>query len=362
MQGKRWAAAGWRAGAFCAFWLLVSLAFAGQMYLTQVKLGRPVSWGLALRSNLADWLTFAALSVPAVRFSSRFSLGAAPGRLLVPLHLLAAVVFALAWVFLRAGVAAVAEGRGYAETVRYALAATLAFNVLVYGVLAMGANAVRFYRRLRDRERRSLELERRLAEARLLALRSQLNPHFLFNALHGVSALMYRDVDAADTMLVKLSDLLRQALNRPEGQFNSLRDELAFLDRYLDVEMIRFGGRLRVRRSLDPDALNALVPTLILQPLVENSLKHGIEPKVAGGSITLRALRTQAGRLRLEVEDDGVGLKPGKTAAGGIGTANSRARLKELFGPAATLEFLPGSVGGFCSAIEMPWREAAPAP
>jgi two-component system, LytTR family, sensor kinase len=345
-----------RAAAYVAFWLLVSVAFAGQTYLTQYKVGNPVGWTFAFGRSLADWATFGVLAYPAHRFALRFPFGSGPWRLLGPLHFAAAVVFALGWVFLRAAAATLVEGASYRETVRYALVATLAFNMLVYGVIAVVANAMRFYSRLRERELRGLELEKRLAEARLLALRAQLNPHFLFNALHGVSALMYRDVDAADTMLVKLSDLLRHALNRPEGQLTTLGDELAFLDRYLEVESIRFGGRLRVVRDISPEVAEALLPTLILQPLVENALKHGLEPKVGGGTITLRAHPTGGGRCLLEVEDDGRGMAPGRSLEGGIGTSNSRARLRELYGAAAEMTSRPGAGGGLCVSITLPLR------
>lgn len=204
-----------------------------------------------------------------------------------------------------------------------------------------------------------MELERRVTEARLLALQMQLNPHFLFNSLHGVSALMYRDVDAADRMLVKLSGLLRHALDRTDAQKVPLRVELAFLDRYLELEQIRFGGRLTVRQEVEDAAAAALVPNLVLQPLVENALKHGIEPQIRPGIITLRCRIVQGNRLRLEVEDNGRGLAPGQNAAGGIGTANTRSRLDQLYGRAASVAFEPGSDGGLRVILEFPLERTA---
>jgi two-component system, LytTR family, sensor kinase len=346
----------WIPVAFTVFWTFVGLAFAGQLYLTQAKLGSPVTWRFAVTRSLADWYAFAVLSLPAIAFARRFPLGSAPLRLLAIVHLVASLVFSLVWMLLRAGIAVRLEHKPFAETLRHALVATLFFNLLVYWVVVAVTHAVGFYRSLRERERRTLELEKHVTEARLLALQMQLNPHFLFNALHGVSALMYRDVDAADRMLVKLGDLLRHALARSDAQRVPLRDELAFLDRYLELEQIRFDGRLSVCSEISDAARDALVPNLILQPLVENALKHGIEPQVKPGVITLRATILDGRLLRLEVEDNGRGLAPGKSAEGGIGTANSRARLAQLYGRRGQINFLPGEDGGLRVMMEIPFE------
>jgi len=324
------------------------------MYLTQAKVGSPVSWQFALSRSLADWYTFALLSVPAIVLAGRFPLGSAPLRLLVILHLLASLVFSLVWMLLRAGLTVGLDGTSFAETLRYALVATLVFNMLVYWVIVVATHAADLYRQGRERERRELELERRLAEARLRALQMQLNPHFLFNALHGVSALMYRDVDAADTMLVRLSELLREALHRTDEPWVPLRDELSFLERYLAIELIRFSGRLTVRREVDQGTLELRVPNLILQPLVENAIKHGIESEARPGVITLRAHTTETGGLRLEVEDNGRGYDPEKPVTSGIGLANCRDRLEQLYGNRASLELHPGQDGGLRVVLELP--------
>ena len=340
--------------AFVLGWTLVGLAFAGQLYLTQVKVGAPVTWKFALIRSLADWYTFALLSLPAIQLARRFPLGSAPLHLLVILHLLASVVFSLVWMLLRAGLTVWLDGKPFGETLRYALVATLVFNMLVYWVVVVATHAAELYQQTRLRERRELELERRLTEARLQALQMQLNPHFLFNALHGVSALMYRDVDAADTMLVRLSELLREALHRTDRPWVALRDELSFLDRYLGIELIRFSGRLTVRREIDGDTLDLRVPNLILQPLVENAIKHGIEPQARPGTITLRSRMLGPGRLRLEVEDNGKGYDPAKPVDSGIGLTNCRDRLDQLYGEEAILELQAGSAGGLRVVLEFP--------
>jgi LytS/YehU family sensor histidine kinase len=165
---------------------------------------------------------------------------------------------------------------------------------------------------------------------------------------------MYRDVESADAMLIRLSDLLRHALDRSTQQRVPLRDEFGFLDRYLALELMRFGDRLSVCREVDEGLLDALVPNLILQPLVENAIKHGLEPLTRAGTITLRARQTQEGFLRLEVEDDGRGLEESPAVPEGIGTGNTRARLAQLYGGRARFHLERAVHGGVLARIEIP--------
>ncbi len=335
----------------------MGLAFAAQMFLTQAKVGSPVTWQFALSRSLADWYTFAVLSLPAIFLTRRFPLGSAPLHLLVSLHVIASVLFSLVWMLLRAGMAVGLDAKPFGETLRYALVATLVFNLLVYWVVVVATHAVELYQQSREREHRELELKRRLAEARLRALQMQLNPHFLFNALHGISALMYRDIEAADAMLVRLSELLREALRRSDEPWVPLQDELSFLDRYLAIELIRFSGRLSVQREVAPETLGLPVPNLILQPLVENAIKHGIEPLIRPGIIIVRSQRSGPETLRLEVEDNGPGYDPHKPVQSGIGLVNCRNRLEQLYGGKAILELQPGRHGGLRVVIELPVGE-----
>ena len=244
----------------------------------------------------------------------------------------------------------------FGEVLRYVFVATFFFNVLVYWVVATGTHAVAYAESLRERERRLLELEGLLISARLEALQMQLNPHFLFNALNGIATLMHRDVDRADSLLMKLAGLLRHVVDRGPETRVRLRDELDFIDRYLALEQMRFGDRIQVRREIDPTTLLALVPNLLLQPLVENALQHGLEPKPEGGVVTLRASRAANGRLRLEVGDNGCGLPAGAEAAGGVGTANVRARVRQLYGRAGSVVFGPAKGGGLWVTLELPWE------
>ncbi len=194
------------------------------------------------------------------------------------------------------------------------------------------------------------EQERLLLQARMAALQNQINPHFLFNTLNSISSLVRFDPDTAREMILKLATILRRLLNSTDS-FVPLHEEVAFIDNYLDIEVVRFGrDKLKVIKELDPASLEAMVPSMILQPLVENSIKHGLAPKVEGGSITLRS-RLIKSRLVIEVEDDGVGMGSAPlvaqmtTAGAGIGMANVAERLKVLYGDAAKM-MIDGREGG----------------
>src|SRR3954452_21197319 len=182
-------------------------------------------------------------------------------------------------------------------------------------------------------EKKLEEQERLLAEPRLPALTSQINPHFLFNTLNSVSSLIRTDPHMARVMVVKLSKVLRRLLRKHEN-FSTLRDELSFIEDYLSIEVVRFGDKLRFEKDVDDNTLDMLVPSMLLQPLVENSIKHGLSSKVEGGTIRIRGHRSES-RLHLMVEDDGVGIPESKLATlleHGIGVSNVNERLKVLFG------------------------------
>lgn len=181
-------------------------------------------------------------------------------------------------------------------------------------------------------EKKLEEQERLLVEARLAALTSQINPHFLFNTLNSVSSLIRTNPDQARVMVVKLSKVLRRLLRKHET-FSPLRDELSFIEDYLSIEVVRFGEKLRFEKDVSDDTLDILVPSMLLQPLVENSIKHGLSSKVEGGTIRIRAGRSDS-KLLLLVEDDGVGIPESKLASlldRGIGVSNVNERLKVLF-------------------------------
>lgn len=220
------------------------------------------------------------------------------------------------------------------------------------------AHALCFYERAKAREVREAELESRLARARLEALRMQLNPHFLFNTLNSIASLIQEEPNAAEEMIEALSDLLRLTLRSSDTQEVTLREELQFLDRYLHIEQTRFGGRLQVEKVVDAGLLDAVVPILILQPLVENAVKHGIETQLGPGSVKI-SIERSGKDLSLAVVDDGRGVKPGRESLKeGVGLNNTRARLKELYGEQAALEVHPGKERGFAVEMRIPLRMA----
>jgi signal transduction histidine kinase len=234
-------------------------------------------------------------------------------------------------------------------------------HLAAYWVSVSLTSAWQQRRRAEERERKALELTAGLSQAKLDALRLQLQPHFLFNTLNAIATLVHRDPDAADEMITSLSDLLRLSLETTTAEV-SLRRELELLERYLAIERVRLGDRLRVDQTIAPDTLDAAVPPLMLQTLVENAIRHGLEPRSAPGTVTIRAAR-DADKLRLTIADDGRGLPAAdaQTERRGIGLANTEARLRELYGDDGRIRLLAPETGGVRVELELPWR-AAPAP
>jgi sensor histidine kinase YesM len=238
-------------------------------------------------------------------------------------------------------------------------------NVLLYWLIIGLYHTYDYYCRYRERERHAAELELRasqletqLARAQLDALRMQLQPHFLFNTLNTISVLMDEDVSTANRMLLRLSDLLRLALKNPTDQENSLREEMDFLRKYLEIEQTRFQHRLRVQIDIDSDALDARVPNLILQPLVENAIRHGVSPRATESTIAIRARRFN-GCIQLQVSDDGSGFEAKLQGGGnGIGLANTRARLEKLYGAAHSFELSSANDHGTQVTITIPFVAA----
>jgi sensor histidine kinase YesM len=195
-------------------------------------------------------------------------------------------------------------------------------------------------------------------EARLTALQTQLNPHFLFNTLHAISSLVERDPRGVRRMIARLSELLRLTLERTEQQEVPLEQELAFLQRYLEIMQIRFQGSLEVETQVDPVVNEALVPTLILQPLVENAVKHGVSKVDGGGRIAVSA-RREGDRLVLSVRDNGPGLDGTDATESGLGLRNTRARLEHLYGAAQSLTLSALPDGGLIAEVRLPFHTRA---
>jgi LytS/YehU family sensor histidine kinase len=231
------------------------------------------------------------------------------------------------------------------------------WNNLFQATLFVGvAHAIYFAVRAGERERHAAQLQAQLSDARLAALSSQLNPHFLFNALNSTAELVHRDPVAADCMIVGLSALLRNSLESASSPQVPLDQELRLLGHYLDIEKIRLGERMQVQWQVEADARAALVPPLLLQPLVENAVRHGLGRRLGAGTIRVLASR-EGGRLRLEVHDDGAGQVAGNGNGSGfgIGLGATRQRLQELYGSEASLELLSSPVGTVARLL-LPFR------
>ncbi|HEV2207144.1 MAG TPA: histidine kinase [Verrucomicrobiae bacterium] len=229
------------------------------------------------------------------------------------------------------------------------------FSIPIYWVIVSIVHTLNYYRRSEERALQASELNSRLTEAKLQALRTQLHPHFLFNTLNAISTLIHKDPHAADEMLANLSELLRATLDTSQQEI-TLRQELSFLDRYLEIQLARFGDRLRVEKEIDTTALEGLVPTLILQPLVENAIRHGIEPQSGTGRLSIRAHRAGA-NLEIDVEDNGPGFRNDSVPQEGIGLANTRARLQELYANDARLVLKTKTDSGCSVEIILPFHQ-----
>jgi two-component system, LytTR family, sensor kinase len=225
--------------------------------------------------------------------------------------------------------------------------------IAVAGIVAF----IEARRRGREAALEQARLRAEVAEQRLVALTGQLQPHFLFNTLQNISALIHRDAEAADEMLAKLSELLRDLLRHRDHVLVPLADEIRHTGTYLDIARVRFAERLAVVIDVPPDVHEALVPLFILQPLVENALAHGIGGRLDGGCISVRARRV-GDRLHLEVTDDGAGFAEGRPGREGIGLANTRERLRASFGDDQHLSLVRVEAGGTSARIELPYRTA----
>ncbi len=233
------------------------------------------------------------------------------------------------------------------------------YGVLIYWLILLISYAFGYYHRYREGETKASTLEAQLAQAELRALKMQLHPHFLFNTLHSISALLYKDINAADKMIARLGDFLRMTLENSGTQEVSLQQELEFLKSYLEIERIRFQDRLMVSLDIEPETLNARLPNLILQPIVENAIRHGIAPRSCPGRIGIEARRLD-GFLQVQVLDNGPGIPTNGSSSSiikeGVGLGNTQARLQQIYGNAHRLDLENAPTGGLTVTLEIPFK------
>lgn len=337
--------------------MLAGLWLATQAWVASETRGAPIAWSNAV-SVWCAWAAIWALLTPlALWIAQRFPLSR-PGILrAIAVHIAAGVAFAASSLAVFAVfapyVGAQSAGSNWYATYLRLMGTTFLFIVPVYWLIVGAAHMTRLGREARERENRALQLEAQLSDASLMALRAQLQPHFLFNALNTVSVLMHEDVNMADRTLVLLSSLLRRALDTSAAQEVLLREEIAFLDTYLAIEKTRFANRLSYSVDIGPRLLDVWVPSLILQPLVENAVRHGLADRTSPVQIDITATQSQD-MLHLAVVDNGLGMNG--DASDGIGLSNTRARLKLLYGNRHTFELSKAVNGGFGVILKIPLR------
>ena len=352
-----------------AVWTLFALFFASQFALQNQLSPTPVSFWLILSWQLVSGYIWFGISPLILYLAKRFPFDDGQWKVSVPVHLVACVVIA----FIQLAIdAAILTELGYPPPPRqpfpdflsaykFFLQVNVHLSILIYmGVVGI-ASAYRYYQKYRERELVTSQLEARLAQSRLQVLKMQLHPHFLFNTLNAISELIHRDPESADRMLMDLSDLLRLSFESLEVQEISLKQELEFLEKYLEIEQMRFHDRLTVDIQIAPETLDACVPNMILQPLVENAIKHGIAPRSSGGRIDINATRSN-GHLEISVVDDGLGVPFGdlQNLPEGVGLSNTRRRLHHLYGDKHRFELAAIDKGGLAVTLEIPFKVSRP--
>lgn len=340
-------------------WVLMMLVTTLQEYLVQGS-----DFHSTLRFAMAHWLPWVVLTPGVTWLCAVFTLerGLWKKRLAVHLAVCSTISLALGEISYRMGPPPALRKLLKAEALvnfphsisdiflRFA-----PFQFPIYWAIVGLTHASLFYDRARERERHAAILESHLNQSRLQTLQMQLNPHFLFNTLNSIASLIHENPRMADEMVASLSEFLRLTLKTSDHAELTLREELVFVENYLAIEQVRFGARLQVEKQIETEALSALVPVLLLQPLVENSIKHGLEKQLAPIVVRITARRENQSLL-LEVADNSRNRIEPATWHEGVGLANTRARLRETAGAAASLDLRLSAEGGLIAAIKLPWR------
>mgnify|MGYP006278481905 CR=1 FL=1 len=344
---------------FSLIWLVLALFSTTEKLLNYSAQGVDYPIGIQLIWNLANWLPWYFISPVIFYLTHKFSFNRNNVYRMTLFYVLVGIPITVVKVLLYYVMTLPVRG-DITPTFYYTnfidvVYANFLGNYLVYALIILTFYSIHYYRDARKKELKTYQLETQLAKAQLQVLKMQLQPHFLFNTLNSISALVHRDVELADTMITKLSDLLRITLDSTEEQLILLEQEISFLRNYLDIEKIRFQDRLQVEFDIDPQTRNLLVPSLILQPLVENAIKYGVAPYSKLGQISIRSALNN-GFLELNVCDNGTGLPKNEDDIlnRGIGLRNTKERLEQLFGPHHKFELINLHQGGLNVHIVLP--------
>src|SRR5499426_833585 len=331
-------------------WTLLGAMSAVRIALSFAYSGAAVYWRRALVIALADWYAWALLAPAIGWLARRFAIERRSWLLSLLMHLPASLFFSILKILIESQLL-----RWFDPGQRHIL--QIPSTLFTYYAILGTIYAFDYYRKYRAHELKASHLQAQLAQAQLQALKMQLRPHFLFNTLHAISSLMRRDVEAAERMITLLSELLLLTLENAGAQETPLRQELEFLERYLEIEQTRFRDRLQVKMEIEPETLDARVPNLILQPLVENAVRHGVAPHAAPGLIEISA-RLKENKLELQVCDNGAGLPDARLAQikEGVGLGNTRARLDQLYGADYLFDLSNREKGGLVVSLTIPFR------
>jgi two-component sensor histidine kinase len=342
-------------------WTLAGLFDAAQSCLHSLHARQPFDVWRNLVIGISDWYVLAALTPGIFWLARRFPVEP-PHRVRDgALHVGAGILCSLIVIGLSVPVCEAVRYpcplRGkipLSDAYRHVFFAKFQLYLLLYWMLVGISRGLDYYQKFRERELRTSQLEAQLATAQLQVLKMQLQPHFLFNTLHAISALIHQDVELAEKMIARLGELLRTTLDNAGMQEVTLRQELEFIKPYLEIEQARLGPRLSIRFDIDPSVMDACVPNLLLQPLVENAIRHGLAPRAAPGRIEISASREQDW-LHVTVRDNGRGLSSNYSE--GVGVSNTRARLRGLYGAAHRFDLRNHPDGGLQVTVIVPFRE-----
>jgi signal transduction histidine kinase len=363
---RRWV----RLALIWGIWTFIGLVFTLQGYFTSFRSAKPVYFFDSFYLQMT-WSYLWALATPLVLFAAsrmpiernnwvRSSLLHIPVSIVLSgiITALGHIVVWLYWDW--------PAGRPFSfERMGRFVVGNFSEGIGIYLLIALTSYAFSYYRRYREGQLRTLQLEAQLSQAQLQALKMQLHPHFLFNTLHSISALLNKDPEAARKMITRLGDFLRMTLENSGSQEVTLQQEMEFLSCYLEIERIRFQNRLTTRMDIAQPTLVAKVPNLILQPIVENAIRHGIAPRSTPGLIEIEA-KQRNGTLRIQVRDNGPGLSKHRTSdilfKKGLGLANTESRLERLYGAAHLFDLSNNPDGGLIVTLEIPFHKDGAAP
>lgn len=351
-------------GLMLAAWTIIGLISTGQLYTASYLEGTEVIWWRALVWQMAPWYLWILLTPVVRHFGRQYRITARHWRLPALHHVALSILLSLFGLLLLISIRCIvpldpARPHSFGTLAVQMTGASYHINVLIYWMILGIGYAFDYQKQIAHRERLALDLEKQLAQAQLHALQMQLQPHFLFNTLNAITVLVRdRDNESAVRMLTGLSDLLRIVLSQSMTQTVTLREEIEFIHKYLEIEQTRFEDRLIVHIDVSPETLPALVPNFILQPLVENAVKHGISQNTEAGMIEIFA-RSEGDKLLLSVRNDGPSLSDNGGNGAGIGIRNTRERLEKLYGEGQQFLIQNAVPSGVTATLSIPLQSVA---